>query len=154
MHLIAAFKAFFSTLFSGPKKVEQKPESKKDRNHLILLQTLQEKGRFVDFFLEDIESFSDAQIGAAVRQVHKECRKELEELFAIRPLLNEKEGDTVTIQEGFDPKEIKLVGNVSGKGPYKGKVAHPGWICKKEALPKALGGLDKKAVLAPAEIEV
>lgn len=157
MRLWQAIKAFFQVLVGKEDKKKTPAETKeikKDKSHLLLLKILQEKGRFIDFFQEDISNFTDAQIGAAVRKVHQDCRNELEDLFAIRPLLEKKEGEEITLPEGIDPREIKLVGNVTGKAPYKGKVTHPGWICKKESLPKSLTGLEKKPVLAPAEVEI
>ena len=47
---------------------------------LRLLAALQEDGRLVDFLTEDIQGYSDEQIGAATRGIHDACRKALREL--------------------------------------------------------------------------
>src|SRR5690349_12560463 len=36
---------------------------------------LQEKGRFVDFLMDDVTAYDDAQVGAAARVVHQGCRE-------------------------------------------------------------------------------
>src|SRR5947209_871202 len=45
------------------------------------LATLQDKGRLVDFLMDDITPFGDAQVGAAARVVHDGCRRALQEHF-------------------------------------------------------------------------
>src|SRR5262245_34707500 len=44
---------------------------------LRLVTILQREGRLVDFFLEDIDDYTDQQVGAAVRDIHRNCRKAL-----------------------------------------------------------------------------
>src|SRR5437588_96239 len=46
---------------------------------LQLLTLLQREGRLVDFLMEDLTGVADAQIGAAVREVHQKCRQTLQE---------------------------------------------------------------------------
>src|SRR5262245_61960312 len=53
---------------------------------LTLLATLQREARLIDFLMEDLASYDDAQIGAAVRDVHRACATALERMFALRPL--------------------------------------------------------------------
>src|SRR5262245_5919116 len=53
---------------------------------LTLLATLQREARLIDFLMEDLASYDDAQIGAAVRDVHRDCAAVLERIFALRPL--------------------------------------------------------------------
>jgi hypothetical protein len=38
------------------------------------LATLQDRGRLVDFLMEDITTYNDAQVGAAARVVHGGCK--------------------------------------------------------------------------------
>ena len=47
-----------------------------------MLAILQRKGRLIDFLQEDIRAYADAQIGAAVRNVHEGCREALAEYIA------------------------------------------------------------------------
>src|SRR5262245_33996714 len=62
---------------------------------LLMLSILQREGRLVDFFLEDIDGYTDDQVGAAVRDIHRNCRKALLEHVALEPVLPEAEGAQV-----------------------------------------------------------
>ncbi len=159
MSLINAFKAFFKAL-KDPKKaqefLEDQPVVKKDKtdpSHLRLLNLLQDSSRLVDFFKEDISQFNDAQVGAAVRKIHADCNKSLEEYVTIRPIMEEKEGQQVDVPEGYDPTNIKIVGKVKGQPPFKGKLIHKGWRAHKRSLPKQVGDLSTE-VIQPAEVEI
>lgn len=159
--LINAFKAFFKALgapedaqrfLSAKAQQAPKPEQS-DRSHLRLLALLQQSGRLVDFFQEDISSYSDAQVGAAVRQLHEGCSKSLEEMVTIRPVFEEQEGAQVSIPAGYDPSRIKIVGSVKGEPPFTGELVHAGWQVMRQALPKTVGKQDSD-ILQPAEVEV
>ncbi len=158
MHPIAAFQAFFKTLFKSSTKEPIKapkletPKSK-DHSHLRLLSLLQEEGRIIDFFQEDISNFTDEQVGKAIRNMHASCKKRIEELITIRPILEEKEGEIVTIPEGFNGQEIKILGKSTQKAPFTGTLKHKGWKAHKHSLPKALGELQDEVIQA-AEVEV
>jgi len=54
---------------------------------LRVLAVLQRDGRLVDFLQEDIDGYSDAQIGAAVRDIHRGCRKSLRDYLTIEPII-------------------------------------------------------------------
>ena len=45
------------------------------------LAVLQERGRLVDFLMEDITTYDNAQVGAAARVVHEGCKAALREHF-------------------------------------------------------------------------
>lgn len=128
-------------------------KSSEDASHLQLLHTLQRTGRLIDFLKEDIASFDDAQVGAAVRKIHEECAKSLEELITIRPLMDEKEGASIQVARGYDPSKIKVVGKVKGEPPFKGTLVHRGWKAHKRSLPK-MTGEHASEVICPAEVEV
>ena len=51
---------------------------------------LQREGRLIDFLLEDIDQYQDAQVGAAVRQIHAGCRKVLDQNFGVTPVRKEE----------------------------------------------------------------
>jgi hypothetical protein len=120
---------------------------------LTLLALLQQEGRFVDFVEEDLASYADAQIGAAVRSIHEGCRSVLRERLQISPVLEGEEGATVTVEAGFDPAAIRLTGNVRGQPPYQGVLRHAGWRSTVPRLPeRAVAG--DASILAPAEVEV
>ena len=67
--------------------------------------------------------------------------------------MNDTEGESITIPEGFDPKTIKLTGNVSGNPPFKGVLQHKGWRISRIELPTLSGAQDPK-IVAPAEVEI
>ena len=114
---------------------------------------LQRESRFVDLVLEDVGSYSDAMVGAAVRPVLEKVRKALLEYVVLEPILDVKEGDGVSVKDGFDADSIQLIGDISGGAPFSGVVCHPGWRIVGHKIPKAVpgaGGL----VLERAIVEV
>ncbi len=115
-----------------------------------LVSVLQREGRLLDFLQEDLDAYDDAQIGAAVRTIHRGLRNALLDLVELAPVIEAKEGAEVVVEEGFDPKEIKLVGKVRGKPPFRGILRHRGWRLVGFRLPKP----KKDDVLAPAEVEI
>ncbi len=121
---------------------------------LRVLTVLQRDGRLVDFLQEDIDAYSDAQIGAAVRDIHRGCRKALRDYLTVEPVLSAAEDAEVTVPSNFDPAEIRLTGNVAGSPPFKGVLKHHGWRVKAVHLPAIPGTRDDSSVLAPAEVEI
>jgi hypothetical protein len=120
---------------------------------LQLLALLQQEGRFVDFLQENVNTYSDAEIGGAARVVHEGCRKALQEHLTLAPVRSEEEGTHLTLQEGFDAAAIRLTGNVVGTAPFSGALVHRGWRVVDIKLPKIAEGHDVK-ILAPAEVEL
>ncbi len=131
-------------------KIEQ---NRKKRIFLCLLSVLQREGRLLDFFDEDLNLYEDEQIGAAVRSIQEDCKKTITRYIAPKPVLDKEEGDEVVVEPGFDPDSVKLVGNVTGKPPFKGILRHRGWKAGKKDIPKLADVLDP-SVIVPAEIEV
>lgn len=123
------------------------------RGAIVLLGALQREGRLVDFLEEDIDSYSDDQIGAAVRDIHRGCRKALAEYLRIAPVMKEPESATVRVEHGFDPSRIRLVGNVVGQPPFTGTLRHPGWRGEWVTATALPDGHDP-SVIAPAEVEL
>ena len=121
---------------------------------VTLLATLQREARLVDFVQEPLDAYSDAQIGAAVRDVHRECGKVLARLFGLRPILAAAENAAVEVPAGFDGGRYRLTGNVTGQPPFHGRLVHHGWEAEKCQLP-AWSGTDAAArVVAPVEVEL
>lgn len=137
----------------GKEKQQQPVQASADASHLRLLAILQHSGRLIDFLKEDLTSFNDAQVGAAVRKIHEECGKSLEELVTIRPVLEDNEGATVKVAPGYDPAAIKVVGKVKGEPPFTGILVHKGWKAHKRSLPKKIGEHTSE-IICPAEIEI
>ncbi|WP_437333035.1 DUF2760 domain-containing protein [Sorangium sp. So ce394] len=120
---------------------------------LQLLSLLQREGRLVDFLEQDIASFGDADVGVAARMVHEGCRKALRSHAKLAPVRREEEGAKVTLEAGYNPSEVKLIGNVSGSAPYRGVLRHRGWRADELSLPTPIAGHDA-SVIAPAEVEL
>lgn len=130
------------------------PDAKKPGEEALrLLRVLQEDARFVDFIQEDIDGYDDTQVGAAARSVHAGCRKALDGRVTLRRIDEAEEGETVTIEAGFNPAEIRLTGNVGGRPPFSGTLQHGGWRAVEVSLPESPGGFDS-SVIAPAEVEI
>ena len=124
------------------------------KNTLTLLSLLQEKGRFVDFIMEDMTSFSDDQVGTAARFVHQGCRKVFQDYFEIVPICAQEEGETISVLEKEATKAYRFVGE-GGESSKNGKVVHRGWQTKKVDLPQLTGVWSQQdlAILSPAEID-
>lgn len=136
-----------------PSKAKEKPDGPPPEDAALqLLALLQREGRFVDFLEEDVATFSDADIGAAARVVHTGCRKALRDHVKLEPVRNEEEGAKVTLPDA-SPSEVKLTGNVQGKGPHTGTLRHRGWRAVDVKLPTAVPGHDVH-IVAQAEVEL
>ena len=122
---------------------------------VIFLGTLQERGRLVDFLMEDITTFNDAQVGAAARVVHDGCRAALQEYFGVRSVREESEGSSVTVPSGYRADEYRLIGNIRGAGPFTGTLVHRGWKADSVRLPRLVRlETDRLPTIAPAEVEI
>jgi hypothetical protein len=62
-----------------------------------MLALLQRDGRLVDFFTEDIGEYDDAQVGAAVRDMHESCRNTLNRYLTLQPVVDGEEGKPFTV---------------------------------------------------------
>lgn len=122
---------------------------------LAFLGLLQEKGRFVDFLMEDITSYQDAQVAAASRVVHQGCRDVLREHFEIEPVAEAAEGSSATVPAGYQPDEYRLTGRISGEPPFTGTLVHKGWRSRSVKLPRVTR-IDEKRLpcITPAEVEL
>ncbi len=119
---------------------------------LQILSILQRDSRLVDFLMEDIASYSDDQVGAAVRGIHGQAREALSRYVRLQPVIDGVEGVFIKTT-GVDAGAVKWLGNVPAKTPAGGTLRHKGWRAEKVDLP-ALGAKRDSSVVAPAEIEV
>jgi hypothetical protein len=120
---------------------------------LQLLGLLQREGRLIDFLQEDMAGYSDAQVGAAARVVHDQCKRALDTHLTFERIRSEAEGSRVSVPAGFSASEIRLMGSVAGEPPFQGALAHAGWRVLNIELPKLSEGHDVR-VIAPAEVEL
>jgi hypothetical protein len=167
-----AFRCFFSLLFGGELSAETiaalglskrsaapaKPAAPAPAARttadgaLQILGILQRDARLVDFLMEDIASYSDDQVGAAVRELHDQCRDAVARYVTLQPVIDGVEG-TFAKAPGADPNVVKFIGNVPAQPPSGGTLRHKGWRAAKIDLP-ALAAKQDAAILAPAEIEI
>ncbi len=156
----------------APKQVEAKPrpavaeavkpapaaattKNQAEAEVLTLLGVFQEKGRLVDFLMEDITPYNDAQVGEVARTVHQGCKAALKEHFAVEPISTEAEGAAVTVPAGYAADEYRLMGNLSGEPPFTGKLVHKGWRATSVKLPRVIKPEDGRLpAIAPAQIEL
>jgi hypothetical protein len=168
-----AFRCFFNLLFSGelsgdtlaalhltrraaapavPKASPPTLAVKISDGALQMLGILQRDSRLVDFLMEDIAGYSDDQVGAAVRELHDQCRDSMARYVTLQPVIDGVEG-TFAKAPSSDPAVVKFIGNVPAKPPSGGTLRHKGWRASKIDLP-ALVGKQDATVIAPAEIEI
>ena len=165
--LTFAFRTFFSILVHGriPDDVAAElvkrepatpapavPPAPSSDRAVQLLSILQRDGRLIDFLMEDLTAYADAQIGAAARDVHGGCRQALDRYFTLVPVVDDEEGRPITVEPGADPARIKVMGNAVGKGPFRGVLRHRGWETTRTELPPLPAS--SRQVLAPAEVEL
>ena len=174
MRILLAFRCFFNILFSGELSGEvltqlsltrrgaapapaaapkpAAPVVKSSDGALQLLGILQRDSRLIDFLMEDIAGYADDQVGAAVRELHDQCRDAVARYVTLQPVIDGVEG-TFAQAPSKDPNVVKFVGNVPASPPAGGILRHKGWRAAKVDLP-ALAGKQDANIIAPAEIEV
>lgn len=133
---------------------EARPAEDSPDRAVQLLALLQRDGRLVDFLREDIAPYQDEQIGSAVRELHASCQKALAQYVTLEPVIDGEEDRPVTVEAGFDPASVKLVGNVTGRPPLRGLLRHRGWRVTGINLPSLPPQGTGRAVVAPAEVEI
>lgn len=168
---------FRRTLEARTKELEQAQAALNERlsargsegvsDVIQLLSLLQNKGRFIDFVMDDVTRYSDAQIGAAARIVHQGCAAVMREYFDVRTVAEAQEGANVTLDARFDPEHYRLVGRVSGEAPFRGQLLHRGWLTMSVRLPERVdagasqaggqgpkGAIREALIIAPAEVQL
>lgn len=122
---------------------------------IAFLGRMQEKGRLVDFLMDDISGYPDQDVGQAARVVYEGCRAVLKEHFAIEPLHASAEGSRVTVPQGYRTAEFQLSGRLTGEAPFQGTLLHRGWKVTSARLPKVMTKEEGELpTLAPAQVEV
>lgn len=164
--VVAAFSAVFGrtapeaaapVVVAAARPVAPPPPPTKQAEAEVVgfLAVLQEKGRLVDFLMDDITAYSDAQVGAAARVVHAGCKAALQDHVRIRPVRDEGEGTKITVAPGYGADEYRFIGKISGEPPFAGTLVHRGWKPEQVKLPRILHtGGDRLPTIAPAEVEL
>lgn len=178
MGLVAATKAFCQLLFNrelsdsfqqlvdgtltpkiaAPPTPAQSKKSAKPAparsDAISLLAALQREARLLDIVNESLDEYSDAQIGAASRDVLRDSGKVIERMFGLKPLTEIADGSPMETPASFDPAEFRLTGNVAGEAPFRGSVAHHGWKATRCEIPQWSGKKSAALIVAPVEIEI
>lgn len=134
-------------------EVESKLATANTDSAMQLLSLFQQEARLIDFLKEDVAGFSDEEVGAAARVIHAGGQKVLKEYVSLSPVRTEDEESRITLEEGFNPQQVRLVGNVSGSAPFTGTLIHKGWKADSMTLPKLAENYDA-SIIAPAEVEL
>jgi hypothetical protein len=168
--IFLAFRCFFNILFHGALSAEALGDLKLARRDqaapakpaaasrtpadgaLQILAILQRDSRLVDFLMEDIAAYSDDQVGAAVRELHDQCRDSIARHFTLQPVIDGVEGTPARAPSG-DPHAVRFIGNVPATPPSGGTLRHKGWRAAKVDLP-SLAAKEDTTIVAPAEIEI
>jgi hypothetical protein len=124
-----------------------------------LISSLQEKGRLLDFLMDDVSKYNDTQVAAAARVVHQGCGGVLRDYFDIKPVTASREGTALTLEKDFDARSYRLLGRVLGEPPFSGKLLHKGWLTTDVKLPQTVSSTDVRHaltghIIAPAEVEL
>lgn len=126
-----------------------------ERDVVSFLGLLQSRGRFIDFLMDDVTKYSDAQVGAAARVVHQGCASVVTEYLDVKPVRTDAEGTSLTLEKDYDARSVRLLGRVLGEPPFRGKLLHRGWQTGSVRLPRATQEAPAGAgIIAPAEVEV
>ncbi|MBI4867455.1 MAG: DUF2760 domain-containing protein [Candidatus Wallbacteria bacterium] len=154
MQILSAFKAFFRIL-SDADFARQVDELDRQTTaaSLAILVALQREGRMIDFLLEDIANLDDDQVGAAAKEIQRKCQKVIKDFVVVAPVRDEREGSKITVEDGFDPSAVRLVGKVAGDPPFKGVLTHHGWKAKEVRISPIPPGQDP-TIITPAEVEI
>ncbi len=179
MRIGLAFRAFFVSLFQPakakriqsalddeptavPKKIESgserklpeplKPPTPDRSDALTLLSALQREARFLDLVNESLDQYSDAQVGAAARDVLRDTKAVLQRMFELKPLADVGEGENMTMNATSSALRFRVVGKQVG-ADARVVVVHPGWQATRVQLPQWVGIREDQFVLAPIEVE-
>lgn len=141
-----------------PAAAIQAPTSdESDAAVVQFLARLQEKGRLVDFIMDDIAAYDNESVGAAARIVHQGCCEVLHDCFTIEAIHEGEEMEAVSLADTYDSNSYRLIGKVPDSAPYNGLVLHRGWKTTQVKLPQLANTTDNpalRAVIAPAEVEI
>ncbi len=132
------------------------PPTAREEEALLLLSLLQEKGRFVDFLMDDISAYTDQQVGAAARIVQQGCRAVITQAFAPIPVAATPENAPIVLPADAPRETYKLVGTIPSGQEIRGRLLHKGWKPTRSELPRRTRALadGELPVIAPAEVQL
>ena len=143
-----------STAQKQPQNQPGAPQRPQRSEALTLLATLQREARLIDFLKESIGEYSDAQIGAAVRDIHRDSAGVLDRLFKIRPIETHEEGAEIQGKLAEADRYRDSIGTLRGEPPHRGRLVHHGWEAATCEVPEWSGHSVASRVIAPVEVEL
>ena len=127
-----------------------------DATVLNFVSLLQEKGRLVDFAMEDISQHPDDKVGMVARIVHQGVNDVFNKCFAISPLQEAKEGESIALEKE-NSTNYKFIGGNDFKAGQNAIVLHRGWKANTvniSRITEAGQDLDLRKVICPTEIKI
>ena len=138
----------------APVASPPKPAPPARSDAISLIAALQREARLLDIVTESLDGYSDAQIGAAAKEVLRDTGTVIERMFGLQPLTDAADGSELETPANFDAAQYRLTGNVSGEAPFRGAVAHHGWKATKCEVPTWSGEKSSAMIIAPIELEI
>lgn len=126
------------------------------QNILYLISMLQEKGRLLDFVMDDISTYRDEDVGRVSRIVHQGVKEVFTKIMDIKSIHAGVEGEKITLNGAADFSSYKLIGTGTKTPPLTGVVVHKGWKLEKFNLPKISSTVDQTSnmIIQAVEVEV
>ena len=126
-----------------------------DAGAVMLLKTLQSKGRFLDFIMNDISQYPDDRVGTVARVVHQGCHETVKSYFELSPIHQDKEGSQIEVEADAPATQYRVHGASSEDLPKTATLVHKGWRANSVNLPKFKNQeASQDKIIAPAEIKV
>lgn len=119
---------------------------------LSVLASMQERGRLIDFLMEDISRATDTQLAAVARIVHSGCKAALSDTLKVTPICEAAEGSRVPLPEESERARYRLLGDAAEAA--EAKVVHRGWQADALQLSRPLSGDAPLPPLAPAQLKL
>jgi hypothetical protein len=135
---------------AAAEPAEPTPPPPRRDSAITLLAALQREARLIDLIREDLNQYSDAQVGAAARPCLLQCAAVLDRTLGIEPLLDASEGETVEVGQNPSPTRYQWIGEGTAT---TGKLVHHGWRAGKLELPTWTGDAADADVIAAAQVQ-
>ena len=132
----------------------QRPSRGSRRSDAVsLLAALQREARFIDLVQEPLTQYTDAQIGAAARDVLRDCQRVIERIFGLQAITDAAENSPIETPADMQDGRWRVTGKVQGEPPFRGRLIHHGWEASRCEIPQWNGADAAAQVVAPAEVE-
>ena len=103
--------------------------------------------------MEDISAYSDDQVGAAVRELHDQCRDAVARYVTLAPVIDGVEG-TYAKAPAQDAESGEVRRQCAGQAPGRRNAAPQGMARHQGRSARKLPAKQDATIIAPAEIEI